>query len=300
MKGTVFNIQRYSTHDGPGIRTTVFLKGCPLSCTWCHNPEGLDPSPEVVVVPDRCVGCAACVEVCPQGTALGPDGRAAAAPASCVRCGRCVEVCVAGARRMVGSEMTVEEFVAEVERDAPFYATSGGGVTFSGGEPLAQPDFLTACLEALGSRGVRTAVDTTGHADPGVISRVVALTGLFLFDLKLIDDSRHLNLTGAPVSRALDNLRTLDESGAEIWMRFPLIPGVTDDEENVTAVGETVASLANTRRVYILPFHRIAADKYARTGRPWNHADVEPVTQEALARTEEILASFGLDVRKGG
>jgi pyruvate formate lyase activating enzyme len=300
VTGLVFNIQRYSIHDGPGIRTTVFLKGCPLSCSWCHNPEGVSPEPEILVVPERCVGCGECVRVCPSPPAVGPQGQLVTERRECVRCGRCVLACTAGARRLVGEEIEVERLVAEVERDRPFYHETGGGVTFSGGEPLAQGGFLLECLVACRERGLATAVDTSGCADRKLVLEIAALTDLFLYDLKIMDEERHLALTGGSLGRIVENLRALDETGADVRIRFPVIPGITDDRDNVEALGRLAASLATRPAVHLLPFHRTASDKYARLERPWPHDALAPSTREALEEIAARLRAHGLDVYVGG
>jgi len=299
VTGLIFNIQRYSIHDGPGIRTTVFLKGCPLSCSWCHNPEGLLAEPEILVVAERCVGCGECSKVCPSPPVVGPQGEAIADRRECIRCGRCVLACTAGARRLVGEEIGVEDLLAEVERDRPFYDETGGGVTFSGGEPLAQDDFLLACLAASRERGLHTAVDTSGCAERDIIIEVAKLTDLFLYDLKIMDEERHRELTGGALGPIVENLRALDAGGAAIWVRFPVIPGVTDDRENLDALGRLVSSLANNRTVHLLPFHRTASDKYARLERPWSHAGLA-LSPEALDAAAAVLAGHGLNVSVGG
>jgi len=274
VTGTCFNIQRYSVHDGPGIRTTVFLKGCPLSCTWCHNPEGLSREMELLVVQDRCVGCGACVAACPNPPVINADGHPVPDRRSCLRCGNCVDVCVAGARRLVGQPMTVAE-------------------------PFEQHKFILACLRACRERGLHTAIDTSGYAPRDVILEAASLTDLFLYDLKLLDEARHQELVGVPLAPVLENLRALDEAGAEIWIRFPLIPGVTDSMDNIEALGRRDASL-RTRRVHLLPFHRTAADKYARIERKWEHAGLEDVTEDRVKEAAEALGALGLDVRIGG
>jgi len=300
MTGIVFNIQRYSIHDGPGIRTTVFLKGCPLSCTWCHNPEGLSSEPEILVVADRCIGCGACMEACPSPPPVSPPKGVGKDRTQCVACGSCVEACYAGARRLVGQSMTSEELLKEVERDRPFYQESGGGVTFSGGEPLMQGRFLMACLRECRERGMHTAVDTCGFAERGLVIEAGKLADLFLFDLKVLDAVRHQELTGAPIKPILDNLSALDAAGVEIAIRFPLIPGITDAVGNIEALGKLVGSLENTRQVHVLPFHRTASDKYARLGRLWAHEELEPSSREAVEGVAAVLGSYGLEVRTDG
>ena len=300
MTGLVFNIQRYSIHDGPGIRTTVFMKGCPLSCTWCHNPEGLLPEPELLIVPDRCTGCGACLEACPNPTVAGPDGRERTDREACTSCGRCVEVCVAGARRLVGDRVSVNEVVSEIERDLPFYEETGGGATFSGGEPLAQPDFLLACLRECRDRRIATAVDTSGAAERELILEVAGATDLFLYDLKLIDEELHEKHTGASLAPLIENLRAIDDAGAPVVIRFPLVPGVTDERSNIEALGKLIESLDNTRAVHVLPFHRTASDKYTRLDRAWEHGGLEPAAADRTAEAAKLLEGFGLTVSIGG
>jgi pyruvate formate lyase activating enzyme len=195
--------------------------------------------------------------------------------------------------------MTVAELLTEIERDRAFYEESDGGVTFSGGEPFEQHKFLLACLRACRERGLHTAIDTSGYAPRDVVLEAASLTDLFLYDLKLLDEARHQELVGVPLAPVLENLRALDEAGAEIWIRFPLIPGVTDSMDNIEALGRRVASL-RTRRVHLLPFHRTAADKYARIERKWEHAGLEDVTEDRVKEVAEALGALGLDVRIGG
>jgi len=300
MTGTIFNVQRYSVHDGPGIRTTAFLKGCPLACSWCHNPEGVDPSPEILVLAGRCVGCLSCVEACPEPPVERADGKPWTNRAVCRVCGRCVAACARGARKLVGREVTVEKLAHELERDRPFYEESGGGITLSGGEPLMQAEFALAVLELCRKRGLHTALDTSGAAPADVAVRAAALSDLVLFDLKQLDPDVHRSAVGAELEPILTNLRAIDETGTEIWIRFPLIPDATDSEENLEALADTALSLTNTRRVHILPFHRTAADKYARLERPWRYDAVPDASEERTARAVEYLLNRGLDARLGG
>ena len=284
--GLVFDVQRYSLHDGPGIRTTVFLKGCPLRCSWCHNPESMNASPELRVFGSRCIGCDACREACPLGLAEGgvmPD------PGVCLACGSCVAACPTRARETIGREMTVPELLAAIDADRPFYDESGGGVTFSGGEPLLQWRFLLAMLEAARAKGYHAAVDTSGYATERTILRVAAATDLFLYDLKVMDPARHAAFTGVPLAPILRNLRALDAAGAEVWLRLPLVPGHNDDDANLEAVGRFVGGLRRTRRIHVLPYHRIASAKYERLGlaNPMNEI-ASPTTGE-IERAVAIL-----------
>lgn len=296
-RGECFDIQRFSIHDGPGIRTTVFLKGCPLSCLWCHNPESQARLPEIRIIASRCIECGACGPACPQGLAGGPwlpD------PARCQRCGACADACPTGARQLVGRSYGVAELLDAVERDRPFYDESGGGITFSGGEPLYQPRFLLACLELARGRGLHTAVDTSGFASQATVLAVAARTSLFLYDLKTLDPDRHLAYTGVPLAPILRNLRALDRAGARIWLRVPFVPGYNDDPANLEALGTLAASLRHTRRLHLLPYHRLGAAKYARLGRPDRLGEVQPPSAAVMEDAAAYLRSFGLDVFVGG
>lgn len=298
--GLVFNVQRYSIDDGPGIRTTVFLKGCPLTCPWCHNPEGVSPLPEVLIVADRCVECVECVRVCPAPPVVGPQGRMILDRRECLGCGRCVEVCVAGARHMVGVERTADDLLLEVERDRVFYERTGGGATFSGGEPLAQGDFLIECLQGCRERGLHAAVDTSGFAERDLILTVAGLADLILFDLKTLDPEQHQKLTGVPLAPIIGNLRAVDASGVHVVVRFPMIPGITDSDANVEAVVDVMTSLTNSRSIQLLPFHRTAVDKYRRLGRVWQYGALEPLPANRTSAVADFLTSRGLLVQRRG
>jgi len=267
--GMVFNIMRFSVQDGPGIRTTVFLKGCPLECAWCHNPEALSVAPQLLLRPDRCIACGDCMDVCPHQAIVERDGKYETRMELCARCGTCAGACAADAREVIGRTMTVEEVMREVERDAPFYRESGGGVTFSGGEPLLQHRFLVLLLRSCAGRGFHTVVDTSGYASPEVLHRVAELTDLFLYDLKSVNEEIHRRFTGVSGALIRGNLERLASWGKRVVIRMPIIPGVNDSRVNIESAGRFIASLGNVVRVQLLPYHPIGVDKYERLGIPY-------------------------------
>jgi pyruvate formate lyase activating enzyme len=297
--GTVFNIQRASFHDGPGIRTTVFFKGCPLRCAWCHNPEGVASAPEVLVSETRCLHCDSCVEVCPRPGGPLPAGSALGS-AGCTACGRCIEACPSGAREIAGRTWTVAEVLGELLRDRLTYEESGGGVTFSGGEPLAQAVFLLACLDACRTAGLHTAVDTCGFAGRAVVAEVADRADLLLWDLKMLDPERHLDLTGAPLQPILENLAVAAGRGVPIWLRIPVIPDLNDDEATMRAAARLAGSIPAVRRVSLLPYHRTADGKRARLGRENAMAGTVPPTEERMRALVACFEDTGIETTIGG
>ncbi len=299
-RGRVFNVQRFSVHDGPGIRTTVFLKGCPLSCRWCHNPEGLAFHPEIVVVEARCIECGECVAACALGLPSAIGGGWVGDRSRCMVCGACVEACPTEARQIAGRDMWVDEVVAEVVKDRVFFDDSGGGVTFSGGEPLAQSRFLLAALEACRAEGIHTAVDTSGLAPQDRLLAMAELADLILFDLKFVDPERHREFTGVSNAAILTNLATLAQAQCAIWLRVPVIPGVNDDAENVAATARLAASLPSVQRVSLLPYHRLGADKLRRLGSADLLAGVSPPTADHMLALAAGLQAAGVATTIGG
>jgi pyruvate formate lyase activating enzyme len=295
--GTIFDIKRYAINDGPGIRTAVFFKGCPLECWWCHNPEGQVSQPQLILRENRCKLSQACVEVCPQG-AIVWDDRPITDWEKCDQCGKCAEVCYAGGREMVGRDVTADQVMAEVVRDVPFYDQSGGGVTFTGGEPMLQTEFLKETLLLCKEQHIHTAVDTSGQTSWENLHSIVPLVNLFLYDLKLMDESRHIKYTSVSNKLILKNLRKLVEAGAQIIVRIPLIPGINDDDENIKLCATTLARLPTLEGIEVMPYHEIGKAKYQSLGMKYKLENVQPPTEEQVFRVEEILSSQGIAVIK--
>jgi pyruvate formate lyase activating enzyme len=310
LTGWISNVQRFSVHDGPGIRTTVFLKGCPLRCAWCHNPETISPRPEILLVERRCIRCGACVTACPNERPVGgfpgaipglpaplPDD--ASAREACEVCGACVTACPVAARERVGRELTVAALLAEARADEVFFAASGGGVTFSGGEPLAQFAFLRAALAACREAGLRTAVDTCGFAPREQVAEMAAGTDLVLYDVKCLDPERHRAYCGVSNEGILDNLRWLGRHHEAVWLRVPVIPGVNDAPAELRALAELAASLPGVRQVNLLPYHATGAAKAARVGRPPSPRFTPPSPAQLRAALKPFQA-LGVPARVGG
>ena len=294
VTGTIFDIDQTALHDGPGVRMTVFLKGCPLECAWCHSPESQSRSPEIVWYETRCVHCGACVNACPQRIRR-PGQIDAADRAQCTVCGACVEACPAGALEVKGREATAGEIADMAERLKPFFARTGGGVTITGGEPTAQPDFAHAIAALCGQADIHVALETCGLAPWETIERLAEVVDLWLYDLKLADSAAHEEYTGAPNERIIANLRSLVECGAEVLVRVPLIPGVNDDEATSREIAELAAGLG-VESIELLPFNPATGGKYSWLGLPDPMPDAKRQSPERVAELEAICAECGWGV----
>lgn len=297
MQALIFNIQRFSIHDGPGVRTTVFFKGCNLRCLWCHNPEAVRREVEIEFYPERCIACGACVEACENDAQFLDGYQRTYLREVCRLCLRCTEECFAEGLIVSGKEYDQAALLAEIERDEPYYAHSQGGVTFSGGEPLLQVDFLADVLRECRRRGIHTAVDTAGNVAWSVFEKVLPYTDLFLYDVKAYDEHIHQAATGVSNRRILENLRRLSEYGSEIWIRIPVIPGFNDDESEFEAIAGYLAPLAGVRWVELLPFHTLGAEKYPALGREYPLIGMKPPSTDKLKTLGEILSTQGLQTR---
>jgi len=298
-KGIVFDIKKFAIDDGPGIRTTIFLKGCPMRCWWCHNPEGQLLTPELMYRRNTCTMCGECINFCSKKALSSSDRQLLINRKRCNLCSECSQKCPTGALEIVGREMNVEQVMNEVERDLVFYDESGGGITFSGGEPLLQAGFLIALLKECKKKNIRTAVDTSGYAPHKVIEEINDKVDLFLYDIKLMDDKKHRKYTGVSNKLILDNLKRLAENGNDILSRFPIIPEINDNKDNVTKIGEFIIS-CGIKRICLLPYHRAGIEKYAGLGRDYRLKKTETPSDQKVNLIKKQFEAFGLDVKIGG
>ena len=295
MEAVVTDIQSFSLHDGPGIRTTVFFKGCNLRCFWCHNPETLSSGHEIQFFRARCAQCGACVSVCPFG-AQARGENIAFLREKCHACGACAAACPVQALRMAGRTMDVRDIAARVEQDKAFFDKSGGGMTLSGGEPLLQVDAAAALLQGVQERGIHTALETAGHVPFSAFERILPHTDLVLLDIKSVDKAHHKRGTGVTNERIRDNARALSERGAALWLRTPVVSGYNDTVEAIRAIGEWMASLPQMARVELLPFHRMGAPKYASLDMPYEAAQLQAPDKAHMEELRDVWRAIGLPV----
>jgi len=301
VPGRVFNIQRFSLHDGPGIRTTVFLKGCPLRCLWCHNPEGMSASHPVSFQPEKCVACGECVRVCPEGAhrleASGSSTTHLYDREACKTCGKCTEFCDSGTLEFVGRPVAVADVMKEVIQDRAFYLTSGGGMTISGGEPLAQLDFTIALLRASREQGIHRCVETSGYASWERLRSLIPLVDLFLYDWKETDAERHQDFTGQSNLIIIENLQALHEAGGKVQLQCPIVPGFNDREDHLAGIAALAQSLPHLEGVRLLPYHPLGESKLARFGlRPVPNMSRQPLDPVQLDRWANWLCNRGVRV----
>ena len=297
--GIIFNIKRFAIHDGPGIRTTIFLKGCSLRCQWCHNPESWLRQPEISFDQEKCIQCYQCLSTCPEQAIFLKEGYPYTDKKKCLLSGRCVSICPAQARVIIGNKVETEEIIREIKKDLIFYQESGGGVTFSGGEPLEQIDFLAELLFLCQQEGIHRVVDTCGYAPWSHFERILSLVDYWLYDLKVLDEQKHLEYTGISNQLILDNLKRLSRQNKNIEIRIPLIPGVNDDKGEIAEMAELIQSLA-LNEVSILPFHKLGLDKYRRLGLVTEMAHTLTPSKAYLESIAEIFTRNNLKVNIGG
>ena len=297
--GTVFNIQKFSVNDGPGIRTTVFLKGCPLRCVWCHNPESKLAKPEIMYSPTKCIGCRACEAVCPKKCHIFSEDKHIFDREKCIGCGECVKVCYTDALSLAGEIKTVDEVIAEVMKDKVFYDNSGGGMTLSGGEPMMQFEFTLALLKAAKEKGLHTCMETCGFAKAEAFKEVAPYVDIFLFDYKITDSDTHKKYTGVDNELILNNLHILDEMGCNTVLRCPIIPDINDNDEHLCAIAELGNSLKNVLEINIEPYHPLGKDKATMLGREYPLAHLTFPSEESVKYwIDTVAAKTALTVRK--
>lgn len=299
-EGLIFDLKKYSINDGPGIRTTVFFKGCPLRCRWCHNPEGQSFAPEIMIRASRClVDCNECVAVCPERAVIKPAGVPVLDRTKCSACRKCADICPSQAIEVVGRRMDTDRLLQEIEKDRIFQEESGGGVTFSGGEPLSQPDFLCEILDFCRKKEIHTTVDTCGFASSEVLDEIAQKADLFLFDLKVLDEKKHLAYTGESNKLILENLRRLAAMGKETIIRLPVVPGINDDEANIRDTARFLLSLETISDISLLPYHKLGRDKYRGLEKKREGGEFTPPSAECLERIKRDLEEYGFRVSLG-
>jgi len=300
MMGVVFSIERYALEDGPGIRTLVFLKGCPLKCKWCANPESQIFTPQILYFRNKCVSCRRCIELCPHDAIqISDEFGLITDPDRCTLCGTCIDACYHGAREMSGEEMEVRDVLDIVERDKMFYDKTGGGVTISGGEPLLQTRFVRELTRECRESGIHTAIETTLYANKETVKLALEFNDLVFVDVKHINSDLHEQFTGVRNERILENIKMIDELGKQFIVRIPFIPGFNDDDDTQILIYQWAAKLKNLKWIEILPYHRLGMGKYLGLGRSYPMGDVSPVSKQSLSYLRSMGVEFGVEIRIG-
>ena len=301
VEGRIFDVMRYAIHDGPGVRTTIFMKGCPLQCWWCHNPEGISSSNDLAYFEYKCISCKTCQNICPTKAIKFEGNQQIIDRNICTKCGACAETCPTGALKIIGRTISLKELMAIIERDTILYDTSGGGVTFSGGEPLFQPIFLLEAIKECKNRKIHVALDTSGYAHPEVFKSIAGNVDLFLYDLKLLDDFNHRRYTGVSNKFILENLAYLvkNRGGKDVIIRFPVVPQITDTDENIESLLGLLRLLDGLEEVDLLPFHDIS-EKYMRIGKKYLMPFHSAPSEEKLIHIKRKIEAIGLRVKIGG
>jgi len=297
VKGRIFDIKFFAIHDGPGIRTTIFLKGCPLKCIWCHNPEGISPKEEIAYITKKCVGCGVCFKVCPNGVyGVSEAGTRIFQRDKCKMCLSCIDSCYPQALMLYGKEVTVAEVMEKVLQDSDFYKTSNGGITLSGGEPLTQAEFSAELLKGCIDKGIHTAVDTCGYVRWESFEAVLPYTKMFLYDFKHIDDEAHIKYTGVSNQLIIENLVKLGIRGVPIEIRIPVIPGINDNAEYAKRTGELLGRIPAITAVRLLKYHNLAKSKYISLGKPERMPETSDNQSAKIDEYASFLEQYGLKV----
>ncbi|MBP7507310.1 MAG: glycyl-radical enzyme activating protein [Prolixibacteraceae bacterium] len=297
----IFDIKRYSINDGPGIRITIFFKGCPLRCMWCHNPESISAKVEKMYTPLKCIGAKSCIEVCPENALTLTSEGIITDYKRCTLCGKCAEACPTRAIEMSGYKESLESLLREIKKERIVIEQSGGGVTFSGGEPLFYHNFLTVIMDSCGKMGFHRALDTSGYCKTNILMEVAKRTDLFLYDLKIMDKEKHKRVTGVDNEIILHNLKELSKVGAEINIRIPFIGGINTDIENLEKTAEFISQLeGNKKQINILPYHEIAVHKYKKLGRKYYSFDMREPDKEEIRMAQSIFSKWDLEAIIGG
>jgi len=296
--GKIFDIKQFAVHDGPGIRTTIFFKGCPLDCPWCHNPEGLRQEDDLFYYESKCIGCGSCLDICSQDAIDKKDGSINIDRDLCDLCGRCAEECPTTALKVAGKKVTTDEVMDEIERSTIYHDTSSGGVTLSGGEPFQQFEFMEELVDKCNKKDIHITVDTCGHVKPKKFDSIKDKIDLFLFDLKIIDEESHREYTGVSNDWILENLKSLLKEN-EVIIRFPMIPDITDTEENISSMIEFLSPFKGVKEIDILPYHNVK-EKYNMLGKKYEIKGVKKPSRKKIEKIKRRFENEGYLVKEGG